>query len=196
MTVETRVESPLHSRAAALRAQAVTGMVEIDEVPARAQVDLRADPKSTAAERIGTALGTGLPHQPGDVSRAGDLTTVWLGPDEWLVLGPEGAARRITNAAEDAAADEHVSVVDVSANRAIIGIAGTHARELLNKGCSLDLHPRVFPSNRCARTMLGRADIVLLCWDAEWPLFWVMVRSSSARYLADWLLDAVAEYGR
>lgn len=194
--VETRVESPLTSRTGALRAHCVPGRVEITEVPFTAAVNVRVDPKNPAAERIGTALGTTLPNQPNEVVRAGELATVWLGPDEWLVLGPEGTAGRIEDTVHTAAEGEPVSVVDVSANRTTLSVSGSAARELLNKGCALDLHPNVFESNRCAQTMLGRTGVVLVCWDATLPKFWVLVRSSYARYLADWLVDAAAEYRR
>lgn len=44
--------------------------------------------------------------------------------------------------------------------------------------------------------MLARAQVILVCRDTTPPSFWVLVRSSFARYLADWLLDAAAEYER
>ena len=46
---------------------------------------------------------------------------------------------------------------------------------------------------RCAQTTLAKAQIILEQQDAT-PLYWLYVRPSFARYLADWLLDAMAEY--
>ncbi|MGW0201911.1 sarcosine oxidase subunit gamma family protein, partial [Nonomuraea sp. NPDC003201] len=58
-------------------------------------------------------------------------------------------------------------------------------------GCALDLHPRAFGPGRCAQTMLARAQVVLVPREDG---FLVLVRSSFAAYLAEWLLDAAAEY--
>src|SRR5690606_33575136 len=58
-----------------------------------------------------------------------------------------------------------------------------------------DLHRRSFTAGQCAQTLLARAGVVLVCRDAEQPSFWIFVRASFARYLADWLADAAAEDG-
>ncbi len=84
------------------------------------------------------------------------------------------------------------AVVDVSAQRTVIELAGPAARELLAKGCSIDLHPRVFGPGQCAQTTLARAPVILLP-RAE-NAYWVFVRASFAEYCAEFLLDAMTEY--
>jgi sarcosine oxidase subunit gamma len=83
--------------------------------------------------------------------------------------------------------------VDLSAARTTVLVAGDRARDLLAHGCALDLHPSRFPAGRCAQTMLAQAAITLVCVDPE-PAYWLLVRASFARYLADWLVDAAAEF--
>ena len=83
------------------------------------------------------------------------------------------------------------TVTDVSAQRTTLRLTGSRARDLLAKGCSLDLHPRVFGSG-CAQTMLARSQVVLVA-RADGG-FRVLVRSTFALYLAEWLLDAASEY--
>ncbi|MEV4732699.1 sarcosine oxidase subunit gamma family protein [Saccharopolyspora sp. NPDC049426] len=187
-------ESPLAAHADVLTDASVPGALHLSEVSFTAQVTLRVDPKSPAAERIGTALGTMLPNQAGQVSRTERLLIAWLGPDEWLLVGPEGEADRIQATVAEALGDEHGAVVDVSAHRTIIEVAGPKAAELLAKGCALDLHRRSFGPDRCAQTLLARTGVLLLCRDAEPPHYWIFVRASFARYLADWLRDAAAEH--
>jgi sarcosine oxidase subunit gamma len=75
----------------------------------------------------------------------------------------------------------------------VIEVAGSDARLLLAKGCSVDLHPRAFEPGRCAQTNLARAQVVLLARTPE-PAYWVFARASFAEYVAEWLLDASAEY--
>lgn len=187
-------ETPLAARAEALEHSSVPGLVRLSEVAFSTQVALRVDPKSPAAERIGTALGTMLPHRPWQVGHSDQLAVLWLGPDEWLVVGPEGRAEEIQALLTEALGGEHGAVLDVSAHRAIIEISGPRSRELLAKGCALDLHRRAFGTDHCAQTLLARAGVLLWCRDADTPVYWVFVRASFARYLADWLTDAAAEY--
>ena len=84
--------------------------------------------------------------------------------------------------------------MDVSGQRTTLRLSGSHARDVLAKGCALDLHPKVFGVGSAAQTMLGQAGIVLLALDDGACDFLVLVRSSFARYVVAWLLDAMAEY--
>lgn len=188
-------ESPLAARAGQLAAAAEPAQLQLRELAFTSQINLRVDPKSTAAERIGTAIGVMLPHQPGEVAVRGGFAVLWLGPDEWLVVGPQDSAERIEPELGEALGDEHGAITDVSAHRTTIEVVGPRARDVLAKGCSLDLHPRSFGPDQCAQTLLARAQVVLVCRDSAVPRYWVMVRSSFARYVADWLADAAAEYG-
>lgn len=191
---DTRARSPLESHTPFLAGAAAPAVVRVSEVPFRAQVGLRLDPKSAAAGRVASALEAALPGEPGEVVVARDLTVLWLGPDEWLVIGPQDAQERIQAMLNSALGSECGAVVDLSAHRTIVEVAGPRAAELLNKGCSLDLHPRAFPVGRCASTLLARAQVVLVCQATDEPRYWVLVRSSFARYLSVWLVDAAVEY--
>lgn len=188
--------SPLAGAADRLAAatRASGGAVRLAELPFLAQVNVRLDAKGAAADAIALALGLPLPLEPNTVVRAGELTAVWLGPDEWLVVGPAGTQRDVESRIRAAAGAEPVSITDVSAQRTTLLVAGPRARDLLAHGCPLDLHPRAFGAGRCAQTTLARAQIVLVARDEPGTGFWVLVRSSFAGYLADWLLDAAAEY--
>ncbi|MFK4104066.1 sarcosine oxidase subunit gamma [Streptomyces sp. NPDC019531] len=189
------LRSPLSHAAERLAAATRTsgGAVRLAELPFLTQINVRLDPKGAAADGVGSALGLHLPVEPDTVVRAGDLTALWLGPDEWLVVGPPGR-RDVESRIREASGDEPVSVVDVSAQRTTLLVAGPRARDLLAHGCSLDLHPRHFGAGRCAQTTLGRAQVVLVAREEPSAGFWVLVRSSFAGYLTDWLLDAAMEW--
>ncbi|GAA3731620.1 sarcosine oxidase subunit gamma [Spinactinospora alkalitolerans] len=182
---------------------AATGSaLRVAEQPVRTQLTVRADPGGPAAAAIGRVLGSALPTAATTAVRTGDRRVLWLGPDEWLVTAPLEQRLRLEadlRAAADGLADDWACVVDASGQHAVLSIAGPLARDLLAKGCAIDLHPRAFGPGRCARTWLARAQAVILN-DAEnagdEPAYTVLVRSSYARYLADWLLDASAEWKR
>jgi sarcosine oxidase subunit gamma len=177
--------SPLAGMAGALEA-ASSDAVTLREVPFLAQVNLRAD--AAAARALGLPLEPNTTATtPASSVAGGDRTILWLGPDEWLVVGPDGDAAAIER---DLSADGAgwVSTVDLSANRTAIDVAGPAVRDLLAAGCSLDPHPRAFGPGRCAQTMLARAQVILEARGAD--RFRVHVRGSFAVYLATWLIDA------
>jgi sarcosine oxidase, subunit gamma len=121
---------------------------------------------------------------------------VWLGPDEWLVTDPTATPEELEARLRAVVVPAGGAVVDVSAQRTTLRLAGRHARDVLEKGCAVDLHPRAFPTGSSAQTTLGRAGVVLLALDADVPggEHLLLVRSSFAGYLAEWLLDAALEF--
>jgi len=167
--------------------------VTADRVVALAAVSVRLDPADAALlERVHAALGIALPTTPNTASGDPDgRHALWLGPDEWLVLGPGGSAPAIEAAVRGAAGDAFVVAVDVSANRLAFELSGADARELLESGCPIDLHPRSFGAGSCAQTLLARAN-VLLHQVGDAPRYRIWIRPSFARYLAAWLTDAEA----
>ena len=159
----------------------------IRELRFRPMVNLRVPPGSPAAGRIADALGAALPA-PNTVA-TGAHTVAWLGPDEWLVIG-DGAKELL----DRAVGPDFASVVDVSANRTTFELSAPWARDLLEKGMSIDLHPSVFGPGRCAQTLLARAQVIVQQVDDR-PTYHVLVRGSFAPYLAAWLADAASEFG-
>ena len=160
------------------------------------QVDVRFDPTDTAlVERLTAMAGVAPPIAANTVTAAPDGRGrwLWLGPDEWLVVGPEGGGPDIAPAVEaalrGAAGDAFLTTVDVSANRVGLELEGDDVRDLLAFGCSLDLDPAAFGPGRCAQTMVARAGVTLWQVDAT-PTFRLLVRPSFVAYLHAWLDDA------
>lgn len=164
-----------------------------DRLLALAAVDVRLDPADgELLARVHAALGMPLPVVANTASGDPDgRHALWLGPDEWLVQGPAGDAPVIEAAVRGAAGGAFVVAVDVSANRVAFEIGGPRAREILESGCPIDLHPRAFHAGSCAQTLLGRTGVLLHQMSDE-PRYRIWVRPSFTRYLAAWLDDASA----
>ncbi len=149
------------------------------DVPFLAQISLRI--------AVREALGP-HPLEPADVPNT--WSTVqgrefnWLGPDEWLVVGTPGSLLETTAWLETLLEAHLHSVVDVSANRAVLELAGPDRHDLLSTGCSLDLHPRSWKPGRCTQTLFGSAPILLQERDETTRLF---VRPSFSAYVVDLL---------
>lgn len=158
----------------------------IHELRHRPMVNLRVPPGSAVAGRVADALGVALPQA--NTVATGTNTVLWLGPDEWLVIG-DGAKDLL----DRAVGADFASVVDVSANRTTFALSAPWARDLLAKGVAIDLHPPAFGMGRCAQTLLARAQVILQQVD-ERPTYHVLVRGSFAPYVAAWLADAASEF--
>ena len=169
--------------------------VEMGESAHRCQINLRGnvgDPAFVAA--VSGVLGLELPEIPNRAVGAGGLTVFWLAPDEWLVVGAPGRETELAPALQRALAGQHAAAVDVSEARTVITVAGRNARELLQKGTPLDLHPREFQPGYCAQTGLSKANVILHQSDAS-PRYDIYVLNSFADYLWNWLERAAQEYG-
>ncbi len=161
-------------------------MADRTEVPFLAQVSLRMDPARADAL---AGLPLILPLQPNTWQSSGGWETLWLGPDEWLLVGPPDTAPTIIPRLEAALRETPHAVVDVSANRVAVDLTGADRLDLLAVGCGLDLHSRVWSEGACAQTLLGRVPVVLQEHASSTRLF---VRPSFATWLTDWLNAASA----
>jgi sarcosine oxidase subunit gamma len=74
-----------------------------------------------------------------------------------------------------------------------LSLRGPAVRQVLAKGCSLDLHPSKFGAGDSAQTMLAHAAVTLMANDEAG--FTLICRTSFAPYVAEWLLDAGLEFG-
>lgn len=168
------------------------GRLTLIELEPPAAVNLRGSGGDAAFLRAaGAALGCKLPTTPNSVETAAERSIIWLGPDEWLILGSPGIEAAVTDELEAALEGQHVSVVNVSGNRALFRLSGDGALETLQKGCSLDLHPGVFVPGQAAQTQLARAQVLLIQRDGT-PTYDILPRRSFAHYLRAWLEDAMS----
>jgi sarcosine oxidase subunit gamma len=140
--------------------------------------------------RLAEELGFALPVVPNSVGWHGDRRALWLGPDEWLVVGPDGQQEALEQAPRNGL--NGGSIVDVSANRTVLEIRGPKARELLAHGFPIDLDARSFGPGCCAQTLLAKAQVIVERRGDE-VAFHLYVRTSFAGYVADWLLDAALD---
>jgi len=104
------------------------------------------------------------------------------------------AAREVAIAAElrDGLAGQFVSVVELSGGNVVLRLTGSHVRDVLAKGCPLDLREAAFNLGRCAQSHLAKAPVLLrpVVNGVE-----VILSRSFADYLWQWLESAAQEYG-
>jgi sarcosine oxidase, subunit gamma len=108
-----------------------------------------------------------------------------LGPDEWLLLGPEVEGSLIAKEVEAALGHLHHALVDVSHAHVALSVSGPQAAEVINSGCPLDLSATAFPPGAATRTLLGKAEIIL--WRSEDRIFEIECGRSLAAYVKAFL---------
>ena len=182
----------LEARASALVPDAG---VMLGESPIRGLLVLRGD--SAGAEfrsAVSAVLGLDPVVEPLTAVRKRDVSMLWLGPDEWLVVTPDRRAERIERTLRDALEGQHAALTDVSHSRSVLVLSGPDARAVLAKGCPLDFHPRVFGPGRCAQSRLAKCQVLIHQTD-EALAFDIYVQRSFAEYAWTWLEDAGQEFG-
>ena len=179
----------------AFESGSIAGTVELSEVAFLTMVGIRVGRETEAGQRVASVTG-GLPAVSGAVCGTGDVAVLWLGPAEFLVVAPmeahESLGGDLIQALKEALADGEGQVVDLSANRTTFELTGPKSRPVLEKGCSLDLHPRVFKAGTALSTEIGNIPVVL--WKTGDESYRIFPRASFAEFLGRWLLDAMREY--
>lgn len=164
--------------------------VRIIEMPLYGCLDLRLDWRNeAAASAVAAALGAALPG-PNAWVAAGAAQILWQAYDEWLILTADGRQRALAASLRSTLAEAHHAVTDVTDLRAVFRLQGTHARDVLQKGCAVDLHPRAFGPSSCVTTALARVRVTLRQVETAYEIF---VERSYAAYLRDWLADAAPD---
>lgn len=139
-----------------------------------------------------SVTGLSLPG-PGEMRSARELSAVWVQPGSWLLVQPWRAEPSLARVVE-AACGRTASIVDLTGGKAVLRLTGPKARDVLAKGCRIDLHPRAFGPGCAAATVIGHVDTLLLQVD-EAPTFDLVVGSTYAASFLDWLEHAAEEYG-
>jgi sarcosine oxidase subunit gamma len=158
----------------------------LESLPPVARYVLRGgDPVRAAAE---PTAGVGFSAQPCRAMTRGERATLWLGPDEWLLIVPEAEGPALAGSLEKALAGIPHSLVDVSHRQSGCELRGPQAATLLSAGCPLDLDESAFPIGMCTRTVLAKAEVVL--WRSAAQTFRLEVARSFVAYVSQFIAEA------
>ena len=134
-------------------------------------------------------LDVEIPTEPNTVSSGGKYIVLWLGENEWLVITPEDQQTNLIKQLGNKLNGMSASITDLSSGQIILRMTGPSVRNVLSKGCTLDLHPRSFGVGECAQTLIAEVGVTMRQID-DTPSFELIVRRSLAEYLCTWLIDA------
>ncbi|WP_066459332.1 sarcosine oxidase subunit gamma [Castellaniella caeni] len=196
MLTEIKQQSPLtglHTDFGLPLRHGTPDRVALSERPLISLANLRVDTSNHAAlEAVQACLGLALPLTPNTVACNESLVVFWLAPDEWLLRAQTDGLDSMVSRVERALANHWFAVTDQTSGYSVIQLHGPGARDVLNAGCPLDLHPRVLPFGRCAQTHFFKTSVLLRPLDDGGGGWELIVRRSFADYTARMLLDAMA----
>jgi sarcosine oxidase subunit gamma len=163
-------------------------------LPVASRFILQGDARARAA--AAQAWGAGFSAEPCRATLQGTRATLWLGPDEFLLLDlaaesaqPAAAAER---ALETAMGGTPHALVDVSHRQFALALSGPHAEHILRGACPLDLDLGEFPVGMCTRTVLAKAEVVL--WRTRADEFHLEAWRSFSGYVTGLLREIAGEF--
>ncbi len=178
------------------RVPTVPSLEWLTGLPPATRLAFHGDAAARAA--VHSVWGVAFPEEACRANTGTTRATLWLGPDEYLLLDWEGHPSgrtwpsSLVEALEGAMADVPHALVDISHRQFAFEIGGPHAATILSGACPLDLDPAQFPVGMCTRTVLAKADITL--WRTRADAFHIEVWRSFAGYVTGVLTEIAAEF--
>ena len=165
--------------------------IKVSEILHLGKLNIRCNP--IIKDTVSKLIQCNLPSESNYISSKAGRFAISLGPDEYLIIAEPGSDDQLEKILNSSDLAKHISVVNVSDAFCAILLSGTKVRELLSKGCPVDLDSISFHKNQIAQCDLALANIILLCLDNH--EFVCICRTSFAEYILDWCIDAGQEYG-
>jgi sarcosine oxidase subunit gamma len=154
-----------------------------------ATVIARHDAGRALADYFISSHGVTPPARPA-VATGRNCTLVWEGPDQWLAVSRD----RTWPAKLAAELGGIAGVSDQSGGRALLHLRGVRMRDVLAKGCPIDLHPRAFAAGDAAVTIIAHIGVHLWRLPSDDGLHVAVFRSMAGSFW-NWLHASAAEFG-
>jgi heterotetrameric sarcosine oxidase gamma subunit len=137
-------------------------------------------------------LGLTLPEGPAAASEGGIVLFPVAPRRWWLVLAEDSGSDLAARLA--AAATGRAALTDLSHGRTVLRLRGPASRNVLQKLCRIDLHPRALPAGRVAQTSLGQVAALVHALD-DGSGFDLYLPRSLAYSAVESLFDAASGFG-
>ncbi|MEM9277358.1 MAG: sarcosine oxidase subunit gamma family protein [Pseudomonadota bacterium] len=130
---------------------------------------------------------------PGKATKGKDYTAIPLSPGQWMFVSANAGSDGFGDGIQ-ARLKKNGYVSEQSDARVVFRISGDRARELMQKGCRLDLDPSAASKGWCAQTQMAQAGVIIHQVDDK-PTYDILVYSGFAQHFAEWLEHTGAQLG-
>ena len=146
------------------------------------------------ASKVEKILGMILPKEACSTSNKEKITSLWLGPNEWLLVSNNEIPKETNTYELEQELFDNISktnlgaITNVTDHFTIFKLSGSNIFEVLSKGCPFDFNSENFGDNKVVQTILNHVDVTIHRKNEnDVDLY---VRRSFAGYLWDWLKDS------
>ena len=131
-----------------------------------------------------------FPEATMQVNSNKDTRILWSGPSNWLLVSTK---KDILNSVQKICDNKNFAVTDLSHSRAIIELKGSNSKEVLKKGCPINLNE--FKVNNCANSVFHGITITIDMVSNDPETFRIFSLRSFGESLYHGITDACLEDG-
>jgi heterotetrameric sarcosine oxidase gamma subunit len=137
---------------------------------------------------------------------AGGLLIIAAIPEQWLLIGPPGAASHIQSWISSNLDHSSLALTDMTHARVVLRIAGARSAMLLSKVCAINFGSAEFPNGDALRSSLAKVPCEIVRDDitivsaisshstASTPSYLIICERQIGEYIFETLIDAGSEY--
>jgi len=131
-----------------------------------------------------------FPLERSSVASNNQTRILWSGPKTWLIISSE---EKIANKIKESCDHNDFALTDISHSRAVIQITGINSRDVLKKGCPLNINE--LKKNNCASSLFHGISITIDCINNEPDTFNLLTLRSFGESFYHHISDSALEFG-
>ena len=145
---------------------------------------------------IGKNINMILPVEANTSSSSDKYTSMWLSPDEWMIISNNLIDKEINSYEIENLLFNKISktnlgaVTDVSDQFVLINLIGEKVFDLLSTGCPFNFNKFKTKKGAVAQTLLAQVDVII--HHKELNNINLFVRRSFSEHLVSWIEDAAS----
>jgi sarcosine oxidase subunit gamma len=145
---------------------------------------------------VGKHLDMILPTEANTSSSSSKLTSIWLSPDEWMVVSNNKVEKDSNQYALEESLYNHISktnlgaVIDVTDHFVMLELEGTKVYELFSSGSPFNFNEFKKKRGSTTQTLLNNIDVII--HNKGENLVNLFVRLSFSEHLYSWINDSAS----
>jgi len=145
---------------------------------------------------IGKNINMILPLEANTSSSSDQYTSMWLSPDEWMVVSNDTIDKENNNYEIEELLFNKISktnlgaITDVSDQFVLINLKGEKIFDLLSTGCPFNFNEFKTKKGAVSQTLLAQIDVIIL--NKAINNVYLFVRRSFSEHLVSWINDAAS----
>jgi len=170
--------------------QNVKNLLQISEVKNLTIIQLVQYKKSKIQTSTIKVEDLDLPLESLKVTANKETRVLWNAPRTWLIISNK---KNIINNIKDKCDHSNFAVTDISHSRAVIQIKGLQAKEVLKKGCPININE--IQVNNCAGTVFNGITVLVDFVNNNPDTFNLLALRSFSETFYHHITDAALEFG-